>query len=135
MIRAAPTAVLAALLLAGAAGAAPPTYRCGLTQAPPGGAIAGPLVLRLDPDRGTAQVADPLTRFYAGGPVAARLARAGQGWRLSWRLDGVQRAGAAPRVLHYDARLRDGALAITARAGRAGTTYRARGQCWPQPAP
>lgn len=136
MIRGAPAAVLAlAWLLAGGAGAAPLRFDCGLTEAPPGGAIAGPLVLRLDPARGTARVTDPLTRFYAGGPVTAELAPAGQGWRLRWRLDGVQRAGAAPQVLRYDAWLRGGALKITARAGQRGAAYHARGQCWPQPAP
>lgn len=131
-------AVLAAAWLigaAGAAGAAPLTLRCGLTEAPPGGAIAGPLQLTLDPDRGTARVADPLTRFYAGGPVTAELRRDGTGWRLSWRLSGVQRAGQAPQTLDYSAHLQGGALKISVHSQHAGAALRARGQCWPQGRP
>lgn len=129
--------IRAALLLAlsaAPAGASALGFRCGLTEAPSGGAFAGPIALTLHPDKGKASVADPLTRYYTGGPVAATLARQGQGWRIDWQIEGVQEAGAAPRTLRYRADLLDGALKLSAREDGTGVTRHARGECWPKQA-
>lgn len=118
------------LLAAGPALATPVLYDCGLTKAPPHG-IAAPLLLEIDPASGKARVADPMTRFYAGGPVAAELAPQGKGWRLTWRLTGVGGDGSAPQAVTYRADLAaDGKLIVTATPEGAQTPLRAEGQCW-----
>lgn len=127
MIRA---AALLVLLMAGRAGAV--TFDCGLTEAPAGKGLAGPLVIKIDESRGRATVADPMTRFYAGGPVAATAKRIAGGWHLEWSLRGVQGTGTAPADVAYVAEIADGKLRLT--AGRAGAPEpaQASGMCWPR---
>ncbi|WP_102223573.1 hypothetical protein [Acidimangrovimonas sediminis] len=127
-------ALLLATLLGGAEGARAGTaevYRCGLTKAPPGGGIAAPLRVVLNPAADRAQVSDPMTTFYAGGPVTARLTPRGAGWRLDWRIDGVGGDGAAPHPVDYRAEIAaDGALTVRATPVGGGKVLRASGTCY-----